>query len=77
MMDTAYYGSFAVNSNFPQAGNHLNANTGNSAGENVSFLDGHVEWHNLSPGESWRIYGSSFYWTPRFDAPPGAVYLAP
>jgi prepilin-type N-terminal cleavage/methylation domain-containing protein/prepilin-type processing-associated H-X9-DG protein len=66
---------------FPQMGNHFNPSLARSHGGNVNFMDGHVEWHNIEPGRSWRVFGgyvgSGGYWTPRFAAPANATYYNP
>jgi prepilin-type N-terminal cleavage/methylation domain-containing protein/prepilin-type processing-associated H-X9-DG protein len=79
MMDLDYYGSYSPNASYyPLLPNHINPNTGNATGTNVSFLDGHVEWQNLMPGKSWKVYGGDGgYWTPRFGTHAGVTYLAP
>lgn len=81
MFDTSYYGSGTPSTSMPLTTNHANGRNGNALGENVNFIDGHVEWHTLNPGESWRIYSQTtapfVWWTPRFTAPAGVEYLAP
>jgi prepilin-type N-terminal cleavage/methylation domain-containing protein len=79
MMDLAYQkadiGAGAVYQHKPQRSNHPD-NTGGAAGENVLFLDAHVEWHNYVDGKTWRL-GSDFreaiWWTPKFAPPSGAL----
>ncbi len=38
------------------------------SGQNVSFIDGHVEWQVIKSKVSWEVY-TSLYWTPTFAAP--------
>jgi prepilin-type N-terminal cleavage/methylation domain-containing protein/prepilin-type processing-associated H-X9-DG protein len=66
----------------PSLASHLDPNTRAAAGGNVAFVDGHVEWHNLTAGASWRVFynndaGNPGYWTPRFPAPPGVAFYNP
>lgn len=80
MKDLAYYNGPVPHGQMPQQASHINPNNGNAAGGNTSFLDGHVEWHNMEPGKSWRVYtieGGGGYWTPRFKMPAGATLLTP
>ncbi len=57
----------------PKRSNHFNGE-GNADGVNVSFMDGHAEWHKLIPGVSWDL-GDGMWWTPRFAAPSTATFL--
>lgn len=79
MMDFGYTGFVSFSNYRPGVSNHLNRASGLALGVNTSFLDGHVEWHNMEPGKSWRVFGNSNlgFWTPRFEAPVGATILAP
>lgn len=81
MADITYYKLTATPHAFlPSTPNHP-INEGTSLGGNTSFLDGHVEWANLQPGESWRVYGAAVdrgFWNPRGITPPStAVFLQP
>lgn len=79
MMDFGYTSNMAPGNYRPAVSNHLNRASGLAMGVNTSFLDGHVEWHRMEPGKSWRVFsnGDMGFWTPKFDAPAGATILAP
>ncbi len=51
--------------------NHPGLNANKVDGTNVSFLDGHVEWHVIKKGVSWSVFnsGSDCFWTPTFPNP--------
>jgi prepilin-type N-terminal cleavage/methylation domain-containing protein len=77
MMDLAYQKTDvgAVYQHKPQRSNHPD-NTGAAAGENVVFLDAHVEWHPYVDGKTWRLGSDAhdrIWWTPKFDPPSGAA----
>ncbi len=44
-------------------------------GQNVSFMDGHVEWQVMKSKVSWAVFsaGSTLYWTPSFGVPAGVT----
>ncbi|MFW6039407.1 MAG: hypothetical protein ACOC9P_02915, partial [bacterium] len=65
-----------------QRSNHPGAGPKRAAGTNVTFGDGHVEWHALTPGESWAIRNANpntdeydVWWTPTSAAPASAEFL--
>ncbi|MFW6059460.1 MAG: hypothetical protein ACODAQ_04730, partial [Phycisphaeraceae bacterium] len=56
----------------PQQPSHPNGSGLSAVGGNISFLDGHVEWHALRPGKSWKMADLPVrggFWTPSFAGP--------
>ncbi len=44
-------------------------------GQNVSFIDGHVEWQVMRSKEAWAVFGAggNFFWNPSFGVPAGVT----
>ncbi len=70
-----YTGS-SPNGSRPDRANHPGLTTVYQIdGQNVSFMDGHVEWQVLKSKVSWQVYGNgaALYWTPSFGVPGGVT----
>lgn len=68
MIDFAYYHYMDTMLSFwNQTPNHVGSNGNDAAGQNVSFLDGHVAWQAVRQGKSWAINSSV--------ANPSAIWL--
>jgi len=75
MFDIAYYDyTGSILGYWPKRANHHNNKTGNAYGQNVSFMDGHVDWQAIQSGVSWQLT-NKIWWTPRGAAPSGATFL--
>jgi prepilin-type N-terminal cleavage/methylation domain-containing protein/prepilin-type processing-associated H-X9-DG protein len=60
----------------PNRGNHPGAPGGYKVeGQNVSFVDGHVEWQVIKSQVAWVFFaaGSNYYWAPSFGVPAGVT----
>jgi prepilin-type processing-associated H-X9-DG protein len=91
MKDLSYYSPAMVTPvpypEIPQIASHRNRGNANALGTNVQFLDGHVEWHTITPGKSWMIgsaaatpladdvHANAFIWTPREATPSTATVM--
>ena len=63
----------------PERSSHVGPDGLLAEGENVGFMDGHIEWHEMIPGKTWIVgrdgSGDRFWWTPSFPMPAGATVL--
>jgi prepilin-type processing-associated H-X9-DG protein len=77
MKDASYVAlTTAPHSDMPQTPSHPRKGGRSALGSNISFLDGHVEWHNHNVSESWRFASlahNSGYWSPKSSPPTGVT----
>lgn len=74
MLDIAFHNYTGAGAYHPNRANHPSrSQAAMPRGTNVLHADGHVEWHTLSIGESWDLYGTEIWWTPKGPRPTGAV----
>ncbi|MFW6059742.1 MAG: hypothetical protein ACODAQ_06145 [Phycisphaeraceae bacterium] len=72
MLDVAYSRKRGVNVTVPQTSNHMRPDSMIAEGMNILFLDGHVEWHEMNNGQTWRFGGSAYnnyWWNPSGSHP--------
>lgn len=78
LFDFAYkYENVSSGSHRPTRSNHNVRGAVDASGENVAFIDGHMEWHPFVELKSWRYHhrGNWTWWTPSFSVPSPQLHV--